>query len=310
MIKSIKDTSVYKSLNLNKTLSHAYLFYSSDKILNNEIAMFFAKTILCTNHSGDDECNMCKQVDTHSHPDYFIIDQETIKVEDVNNLISKLDTKPISGDKKVFVILNFENMNEISQNKLLKSFEEPNQSNIFILTSCKTDKILTTIMSRLTKIFVPKISNEDKILISNELMNQGIDISHYIKLDNLSDIINFTTNENYITTLDAVTNSLKMLNSSADIPNVVSNLNSIDKSLYLNILQELFLDSLLDESEQKFDHDIITIINSKFNAKTILKCLPHIEDAYKKLMSNVNFTYILDNLLFKILKEKYLCNKQ
>ena len=33
------------------------------------------------------------------------------------------------------------------------------------------------------------------------------------------------------------------------------------------------------------------------------------EDAYKKQMSNVNFGYILDNLLFNILKEKFLCKQ-
>ena len=35
----------------------------------------------------------------------------------------------------------------------------------------------------------------------------------------------------------------------------------------------------------------------------------HIENSYKKQMANVNLSYILDNLLFNILKEKFLCKQ-
>ena len=34
-----------------------------------------------------------------------------------------------------------------------------------------------------------------------------------------------------------------------------------------------------------------------------------IENSYKKQMSNVNLGYIIDNLLFNILKEKFLCKQ-
>ncbi|MCQ2565206.1 MAG: hypothetical protein MJ152_05070, partial [Clostridia bacterium] len=59
--------------------------------------------------------------------------------------------------------------------------------------------------------------------------------------------------------------------------------------------------------EGKFTEEIIAPIRFKFSDTALLKCLPLIEDAYKKQTSNVNFTYILDNLLFNILKERYLC---
>lgn len=307
MINCIKDTSVYKSLNLTKTSSHAYLFYSADKVINNEIAKIFAKTFLCVSHSAEDNCAMCRQVESLSHPDFFLIDKNSVKVEDVNTLISKLDTRPISGDKKVFVILNFENVNEISQNKLLKSFEEPNASNIFIITTTNTDKVLKTIMSRITKIYVPKMTSEDKKIISNDLNSKGIDISHYLRLDSLTDMINFATNETFSSTLVAVKSTIKNLNTTADIPSVVSEINSVDNSLFLTILQELFLDCIRNENSRKFDNELVELVSKKFNHKAIVKCLPLIEDAYKKLLSNVNFIYILDNLLFNILKEKFLC---
>ena len=62
---------------------------------------------------------------------------------------------------------------------------------------------------------------------------------------------------------------------------------------------------LVDNTVKFFnEYDAVLMANHGFivGAKTI-------EDAYLKQNSNVNLTYILDNLLFKILKEKYLCKQ-
>ena len=70
-------------------------------------------------------------------------------------------------------------------------------------------------------------------------------------------------------------------------------------------MQDVFLDVL--KSGGKYPVDITTTIKNKFPQKAIIKCIPLIENAYKQQMSNVNINYILDNLLFNILKEKFLC---
>ncbi len=307
MLNSVKYTSVYKSLRLNSKLMHAYLFFSADDRLNNEIAINFAKSILCEKSSACGECYACKQFSSKSHPDLYILEQDSIKVDDINKLMSKLTTKPITAEKKLFLILNADKMNDIAQNKLLKSLEEPNPSNIFILTTTKTDKILPTILSRLTKNYVTKLSIEDKTIIANELKEQEIDISKYFKLDSLSEMINFATNKEYKNTIDIIKNLFTELNTSADIPRVSSMTTGINKNIFLPLMQELFLDCLREQENRKFNADIIYPIAVKFSNQAILKCLPLIEQAYKQQMSNVNLSYILDNLLFNILKERFLC---
>lgn len=304
VIDCIKNTSVYKSFNLSNM--QAYLFYSNDKELNNNVALTLAKFLMCNNQSACSDCNACKQFDSLSHPDLIILDQPTIKVEDANNIISKLNTMPISARHKVFVVLNAENINEIAQNKLLKSIEEPTSSAIFIFTTTKTDKLLPTILSRFNKIYVPKLSDNDKIDIAKELKTKGIDIFKYINKDlNLTEMLNFTTNENYSNTLNAIYNLFLNLKTTQDIPSVATNLKDFDKSLFLPLLQDIFLNCV--NGGNKFEKSITDLITSSFSPKAIAKCLPLIEDAYKKQLSNVNFSYILDNLLFNILKEKFLC---
>lgn len=308
MILSLKNTQIYKSLNLSHGLHHAYLFTSLDKELNNQIALTFANSLICDLNNCCHECNACVQFENNSHPDYILIDQQSIKVEDVNKLIDKLNTKPISNNTKVFVILNAENINEIAQNKLLKSLEEPNQYNIFILTCSKIDKLLPTVLSRLNKINLPKISPFDLRVLSNELSSKGVDINKYLNGEfSLTDIINFESNDNYKKTLSSIKFVFSNLKSSQDIPLVVSAFPDCDKHLFLAILQRVFLDSL--NSTISVDAELSTLIEQTFSKKAVIHCLPLIEDAYKKLTSNVNFNYILDNLLFNILKEKFLCNQ-
>ena len=306
MINCIKNTSVFKSLNLDKNISHAYLFYSIDKELNNNIALTFAKMLQCTNNSACGNCNSCKQFDSNSHPDVTILNQDSIKVEDVNKIISKLSTLPISSISKVFVILNAENMNETAQNKLLKSLEEPNSSNVFILTCTKTDKLLPTVLSRLSKHYVQKLDKDDKLMIATELKAQNINIFKFLTTDfTLTEMINFDVNEGHKNTLEAIKTLFSSLKTTADIPVAVSKIGNIDKSLFLPLLQDILLDCINEGG--KFDIPTTQIFTSTFSKKAMVKCLPLVENAYKKQMSNVNFGYILDTLLFNILKEKFLC---
>lgn len=307
MIESLRNTKLYKSLNLNKNMHHAYLFHSVDKQLNNNVALLFAKSILCENNSGCGNCSACKQFDSNSHPDFIKLDQSSIKVDDVNNLMAKMNTKPLSSTYKVFVILNAENINEISQNKLLKSLEEPNSSSLFILTTSKLDKLLPTVLSRLHKINVPKISFEDLSLIYGELKQTNIDVEKYLTSNmNLTEILNFVTDKNYQNTLSAIKYIFENLKSSQDIPKVASNLPDLDKSLFFLILQKVFLSCINNEN---LFVDLNDLINSTYPKQALINSLSLIDDAYKKQMSNVNFSYILDNLLFNILKEKFLCKQ-
>ena len=308
MIEKLKQTSLYKSLNLDTITHHAYLFHSLDKELNNSIATLFAKSIICENSTICGNCYGCKQFDAESHPDFIKIEQNSIKVDDINSIIDKLNTKPISSSSKVFMILNAENINEIAQNKLLKSLEEPTQSCIFILTCSKLDKLLPTILSRLHKVGIPKIGLEDMKLISSKLKNQNIEVEKYLSTGfNLTEILNYETNENYKKTLESIKYIFKNLKSSQDIPSVANSLPEFDKQLFFPILQKLFLSCV--NNQEFFDDECFQLINRTFPKQVLINCLPLIEDAYSKQMSNVNFGYILDNLLFNILKEKFLCKQ-
>lgn len=302
MLETVKLTNVYNSLGLNKKLNHAYLFYSNDQAFNNEIALTFARSILCKNHTSCGKCDACLQFISKSHPDFFLINNKSVKVEDVSKMLDKMSTLPVSADYKVFVVLDAENINERAQNKMLKSLEEPNEKNIFIMTTSKLDKVLPTILSRLNKVRVPNLSVNDKKLIIDELKKQNIDLQQYKNFETLTEMLNFVDGKT-LDTLHSITKIFDNLNTTADIPNIVNSIGDIDKEIFFPLMQEMFLSAL--QHTDKFDKKDIASIALRFSPNVIVKCLPLIDDAYKKLKANVNFAYILDNLLFNMLKEKF-----
>lgn len=307
VLETIKTTSVYKALDLQKNLNHAYLFYSNDAKLNNEVALTFANSILCENHTACGKCKSCIQFKNKSHPDFFLIDNKSIKVEDINKMLDKMSTLPVFANNKVFVVLNAENINERAQNKMLKSLEEPNEKNVFIMATSKLDKILPTILSRLNKVRVPYLNQTDKIAVAEELKKTGVDISPYLNFETLTEMLNFTS-KNIAATLQCLTNIFDNLNTSADIPVLASSIGAdIDKDAFFPIMQEMFLCVL--KGTNQFSKKEIGSIALRFTPNVIAKCLPLIDEAFKKYKANVNFGYVLDNLLFNILKEKFYATK-
>ena len=75
--------------------------------------------------------------------------------------------------------------------------------------------------------------------------------------------------------------------------------------MFLPLLQNIMLDVLNDTN--KFDYATTQVFKNNFSKLAIINCLPLIENAYKKQMANVSLSYIIDILLFNILKEKFLC---
>ena len=83
-----------------------------------------------------------------NHPDYYELNKdntESIKIDDIRALQDKVIEKPITSNKKVYVINNSENMTVQAQNCLLKTLEEPPEFVSIILVTNNENSILTTI---------------------------------------------------------------------------------------------------------------------------------------------------------------------
>ena len=87
--------------------------------------------------------------------------QAIITAGESDELIRKLSLKSSQGGYKVSLIWLPERMNIECANKILKLLEEPPSQTVFIMVCEEPDKLLETIRSRVQRIDVKKIADED-----------------------------------------------------------------------------------------------------------------------------------------------------
>lgn len=147
-------------------VSHAYTFYGINSVGKKTIALEFARELLKT-----------KSLDTC--PDYKYIEKAEDKTEIIVGQIKKIITEdinivPACSKYKVYVINDAEYMNEESQNKLLKTLEEPPSFVVIILVTSFFDKLLPTIKSRTSNICFSRLEDSDIKSLVGENVSENI----------------------------------------------------------------------------------------------------------------------------------------
>ncbi|MEQ1589920.1 MAG: DNA polymerase III subunit delta' [Gallionella sp.] len=177
---------------LRQRLPNGLLFKGAKGIGKFELAMTFAKSLLCQkpdeHHFSCGECPSCHWFEQGTHPDFRLLQSELesldgeetesgkkpskqISVEQVRALSDFVGMSAHQGGRRIIVIHPAETMNTNSANALLKSLEEPPKDLLFILVSHKPQQLLPTILSRCLSFTLPAPDN-DKVI--QWLKQQGV----------------------------------------------------------------------------------------------------------------------------------------
>ena len=102
--------------------------------------------------------------------------QAIITAGESDELVRKLSLKSSQGGYKVSLIWLPERMNQECANKILKLLEEPPSQTIFILVCQEPEKLLETIRSRVQRIDIKKIADDDicQALISQRALDEDM----------------------------------------------------------------------------------------------------------------------------------------
>ena len=132
-------------------IGHAYMFFGKEGIGKKCLAIEFAKQIMS---NGDNVFN---------ESDFKIIfpENDSIKVEEIRNLINEVYLKPVYSKRKVFIINDADKMNVNAQNALLKVLEEPPTYTTIILIVSHKERIIKTILSRVTEVTFDCLTDEE-----------------------------------------------------------------------------------------------------------------------------------------------------
>lgn len=274
----------------SNNISHSYIFFGISGIGKFLLAKEFAKAILCLN-TDIKPCNTCKSCEgfeSLNNPDIIIIneEEESIKTEQIKQLVNNIYEKPINSNKKVYIINNSENMTKEAQNSLLKTLEEPPEYAVIILITSNENLLLNTIKSRCIKLSFKNLSD-------NEIKKYFNSVS-----ENIDDSL------------------IKSFGGSIEKALMLKDKNAIYKkveSLFVNIenMNELQILRIKDEIFKDKDdvYYILEYINTLFynkilnesrNIKQYEQCIKAIEKAKLRLKKNCNYDMTIDNCLLEI----------
>lgn len=147
-------------------IAHGYLFCGPRGTGKTSMARLFAKALDCKEGVGRQclKCDSCKAVAKGNHPDVVEIDAASNSgVDNVRDLISQVNYRPMMGRYKVYIVDECHNMTEPAFNALLKTLEEPPDYVVFILCTTEPQSILPTILSRVQRFDFAKVDDKDLI---------------------------------------------------------------------------------------------------------------------------------------------------
>ena len=160
-------------------MPHALLLYGARGIGKRTLADYAAMTYMCAKHGAVPcmECNECRRVSEHIHPDVvyplkLMGDKERYNIDGLRQLISDCYIRPNDGDVRVCVFEKLDEMLPQHQNALLKFIEEPLEFNRYIFTAEKKVSILETILSRVTAV---EVDGADEAGFTAALAEKGIE---------------------------------------------------------------------------------------------------------------------------------------
>lgn len=138
------------------TLPQTLLIEGGDETVRRALAKQIAAAIVCRDKANAPcgVCPACKKCASGNHPDISLFAPEKknaqFKVEVCRQIRQDAFVVPNDGDCKVYILEDSQNMNDSSENALLKILEEPPRGVYFVLTCDSRAAMLQTVLSRAT----------------------------------------------------------------------------------------------------------------------------------------------------------------
>lgn len=148
-------------------IAPAYLFCGPRGTGKTSSARILAKSLNCIHGPTPDPCGVCEQcraITRGSSLDVIEIDAASnTGVDNIRELIERVQFAPVSSRYKVYVIDECHMLSTSAFNALLKTLEEPPERVVFVLATTDPQRVLPTVISRCQRFDYRRIPLEDMV---------------------------------------------------------------------------------------------------------------------------------------------------
>lgn len=280
---------------INKTFSHAYMFFGPRGTGKTTISKIFARSINCEEPIDGCTCGKCPKC-LHSFEkecvDIIEIDAASNNgVDEIRELKNKISLVPAELKYKVYIIDEVHMLSIGAFNALLKTLEEPPEHAIFILATTDPQKVPETIISRCQCFSFKRIS-ENAIVDRMKFITENENIS--IEADVLHDIAKFSDGG----MRDAL-GLLDKLSSYTDKKITSDSFAELNGTITKGDLEK-FVDNIFSNNIGEILTYIVDINNSGKNLiQVIIQLLDYLQDTlFSYYVNNVELKYPVDKIIF------------
>lgn len=284
--------------------AHAYLFEMNGYKKADEVALAFAKYLLCPKHYSNnrncENCTQCNQIIQNTFSEIKIIDPDGlwIKKEQMDLLQKDFVQTAVQSKFRIYIIHSADKMNPSAANSILKFLEEPAPNIIAILITDNIYQILSTIVSRCQVISFSKMDEKDHTMLEK--------IIDYVYIPSVVDKLEL---EKYVT---AIINFVEyfefkgndtLLNTQSLWHNFI---NDREKNLMAFEIMLLFYKDILNVKMKRIIEiydDFEMLIQKIANVNTIeqlVKKIKLIHNFKEKIKLNMNQNLLIDTFLLEM----------
>lgn len=147
------------SLAKRNRLPGSVLLSGGSEKLRDKCALELAASAICENKKDGApclKCSACIKIKAEAHPDVIHVrpakDRKTVSIDLVRSLVlNSLYVSPNEAENKVYILHSAHELSALIQNALLKTIEEPPPFVMFILLAEQREKLLSTVISRVSE---------------------------------------------------------------------------------------------------------------------------------------------------------------
>ncbi|PGS49514.1 DNA polymerase III subunit delta' [Bacillus sp. AFS041924] len=312
-------TKMLKNAVIKNRVAHAYLFEGPRGTGKRELALYYAKVLLCENVSEATPCGTCRncrRVDSGNHPNVYLIKPEetSIKKHQIQELQEEFAKTAVESNRKIYIIDHADRMTTNAANSLLKFLEEPISITTAFLLTEQVQQILPTILSRCQSIHFNPLPTKyfEEHLGKIELQSNIIPL--LARLTNSEAVaVQIAEEEWFAQARDLVIELYEaLLTTKKDSllvmqQNVSRHFDTKEQlQMMLDMLVLAFKDMLYIYAEQdqnvvfKNEESLMRQALNRISLEKITTCLEIILDAKKRLTSNANMLMVLEQMIIEL----------